>query len=94
MWLSNHARYDNSNAVMVVPRYICICPPSFKHWKTAKRISEYLNVTRSYGITFHRGSGLELVVYADAVYSIKDTERKVCLRWGRDMWGCGYTMGF
>ena len=33
-------------------------------------------MTSSYGINFQRGSGLELVVYADAAYSPRDTRRK------------------
>ena len=35
-----------------------------------------MKVTSSYGITFQRGSGLELMVYADAAYALKDTKRK------------------
>ena len=35
-----------------------------------------MKVTSGFGITFLRGSGLELVVYADAAYAPKDTKRK------------------
>ena len=37
---------------------------------------EYLSASSSYGITFQRGSGLELVVYADAAHAPKETKRK------------------
>ena len=50
--------------------------PELKHWLAARGILEYLKVTSSYGITFQRGSGLELVVYADAAYAPRDTRRK------------------
>ena len=74
MWLANQTRPDISNAVRAVARYAHA--PKLKHWKAAKGILEYLKVTSSYGITFQRGSGLELVVYADAAYAPKDTRRK------------------
>ena len=50
--------------------------PDHKHWKAARRISEYLKVASDYGVTFQRGSGLELVVYADAAYAPKETKKK------------------
>ena len=56
------ARYTNS------PREI--------HWKTALGILEYVFFTSGFGITFQRGSGLELVAYADADYASKATDRR------------------
>ena len=56
------ARYTNS------PREI--------HWKTAVGISDYVFFTSDFGITFQRGSGLELVAYADADYASKATDRR------------------
>ena len=35
-----------------------------------------MKVTSSYGVTFQRGGGLELMIYADAGYAPKDTKRK------------------
>ena len=35
-----------------------------------------MKVTTGYGITFQRGSGPELMVYADAAYAPKDRKRK------------------
>lgn len=74
LWLSNQTRPDISNAVRAVARYMHA--PKLKHWLAARGILEYLKVTSSYGITFQRGSGLELVVYADAAYAPRDTRRK------------------
>ena len=74
MWLANQTRPDISNAVRAVARFAHI--PKLKHWEAAGGILEYLKVTSGYGITFQRGSGLQLMVYADAAYAPKDTKRK------------------
>ena len=74
MWLANQTRPDISNAVRAVARFAHA--PKHKHWKAARGILEYLKVTSDYGVTFQRGSGLELVVYADAAYAPKETKRK------------------
>ena len=67
MWLANQARPDISNAVRAAARVAHT--PKLKHWEAARGILEYLKVTSGYGITFQRGSGLELMVYADAAYA-------------------------
>ena len=74
MWLANTARLDISNAVRPVARFSHT--PEHKHWKATRGILEYLKVMSGYGVTFQRGSGLELVVYADVVYAPKETKRK------------------
>jgi len=74
MWLANQTRPDTSNAVRAVARFVHAL--KHKHWKAARGILEYLKVTSGYGVTFQRGSGLELMVYADAAYAPKDTKRK------------------
>ena len=56
------ARYTNS--------------PTAIHWKTAVGILEYVFFTSDFGITFQRGSGLELVAYADADYASNATDRR------------------
>ena len=66
LWLSNQTRPDISNAVRAVARYMHA--PKLKHWLATREILGYLKVT-SYGITLQRGSGLELVVYADTAYA-------------------------
>ena len=62
MWLSNQTRPDIiiSNAVTEVVRYMHAT--KLDHWlmHAARAILGYLRVTRSYGTTFQRGSGLEV----------------------------------
>ena len=74
MWLANQTRPAISNAVRAVAR--STHTPKLKHWEAARGILGYLKVTNGYGITFQRGSSLELMVYADAAYAPKDTKRK------------------
>ena len=74
MWLANQTRPDISNAVRAAARFAHT--PKLKHWVAARGILEYLKVTSGFGITLQRGSGLELMVYADAAYTPKDTKRK------------------
>ena len=58
MWLSTMTRPDISNAVCAV---VCHSHNPFKrHWKTVVRIMAYLHGTRELGLTFVRGSGLDL----------------------------------
>ena len=73
LWLSNQTRPDISNAVRAVARYMHA--PKLKHWLATREILGYLEVT-SYGITLQRGSGLELVVYADTAYAPRETRRE------------------
>ena len=74
IWLANQTRSDVANAVRAVARYTN--SPRGVNWKTAVGILEYVIFTRGFGITFQRGSGLELVAYADADYANTATERK------------------
>ena len=74
MWLTNQTRPDISNVVRAVARFAHAS--KHKHWKAARGILEYLEVTSDYGVTFQRGSGLDLVVYADAAYVPKETKMK------------------
>ena len=74
MWLANQTRPDIANAVRAVARYTN--SPREIHRKTAVGIFEYVFFTSDFGITFQRGSGLELVAYADADYASKATDRR------------------
>ena len=47
-----------------------------RHWVAVKKILAYLNATRDLGITYERGSRLSLVVFADADYASKATDRR------------------
>ena len=64
-------RSDITNAVRAVARYAH--EPTERLWQAIKNILSYLNGTRSLGITYVRGSGLSLNVYADADYASKET---------------------
>ena len=74
MWLSTMTRPDINNAVRVVARY------NYEHterlWQAIMKILSNLNGTKSLGITYVRGSGLSLDVYADADYANKDNDRR------------------
>ena len=74
MWLANQTRPDIANAVRAVATYTN--SPRKVHWKTAAGILEYVFIPSDFGVTFHRGSGLELVAYADADYANKATDRR------------------
>eukprot|EP00904_Undaria_pinnatifida_P003311 jgi/Undpi1/12981/HiC_scaffold_7.g02646.m1 len=50
--------------------------PRETNWKTAVGILDYVFFVSDFGITFQRGSGLELVAYADADYASKATDRR------------------
>ena len=67
LWLANQTRPDISNAGRAVARFAHAL--KHKHWKAARGVWEYLKVTSANGVTFQRGSGLEIVVYADAAYA-------------------------
>ena len=74
MWLAHQTRPDIANAVRAVARYTN--SPRVIHWKTAVGILEYVLFTSDFGITFQRGSVLELVAYADADYASNATDRR------------------
>ena len=61
MWLANQTRPDIANAVRAVARYAN--KRREVHWKTAIGILEYVFSTSDFGITFQRGSGLELIAF-------------------------------
>ena len=74
MWLANQTRPDICDAVRAVARY-CHAP-KLVHWQAALCIVGYLKSTSGFGITFQRGSGVDLVVFADANYAEKATDRR------------------
>ena len=74
MWLANQTRPDIGNAVRAVARYTN--SPREIHWKTAVGILGYAFFTSDFGISFQRGSGLQLVAYADADYASKAADRR------------------
>ena len=74
MWLANQTRPDIANAVRAVAR--SANQPREVHWRTAIGILEYVFSTSDFIITFQKGSGLELVAFADADYASKAADRR------------------
>ena len=74
MWPANQTRPDVANAVRSVARYAN--QPRKVHWRKAICSLEYVFSTRDFGITFQKGSGLELVEFADADYASKAAARR------------------
>ena len=74
MWLVVMSRPDIANAMRAVARHSH--DPTARHWKTVLMITEYLVGTKDLGLTFERGSGLNLSVFADANYAEKADDRR------------------
>ena len=74
MWLSTMTRPDITNAVRAVARYAH--KPSERFLQAILKILSYLNGTKNLSITYVRGSGLSLKVYADADYTNKNNARR------------------
>ena len=68
MWLSTMTRPDITNAVRAVARYA--------HEPTERLWQAIMKILKSLGITYVRGSGLSLNVYADADYASKENDRR------------------
>ena len=75
MWLSTMTRPDIINAVRGVARYAH--EPTERLWQAIMKILSYLDETKRLGITYVRGSGLSLNMYADADYANKDNDRRL-----------------
>ena len=74
MWLLTMARPDISNAVRAVACHFH--NPTDRHWKAVLKIMAYRHETRGTGLTFVRGSGLDLTVYSDANYADELKDRR------------------
>ena len=74
MWLLSMTRPDITNAVRAVARYAH--EPTERLWQAITKILPYLNGTKHLSITYVRGSGLSLNVYADADYANKENDRR------------------
>ena len=74
MWLSTMTRPDITNAVRAVARYAH--EPTERLWQAITKIMSYLNGTKSLGITYVRGSGLNLNVYTDADCANKENDKR------------------
>ena len=75
LWISTMMRPDIMNAVRAVARYAHT--PTERLWQAIVKILSYLNGTKRFGITYVRGSGLGLEVYADADDADKANDRRL-----------------
>ncbi|CAB1100760.1 unnamed protein product [Ectocarpus sp. CCAP 1310/34] len=50
--------------------------PTDRIWNALVRIMSYLNFTKDFGITYVRGSGLDLSVFVDARYADNEVDRR------------------
>ena len=69
-----HSRPDICYVVNVVSRYMQ--QPHDLHWKAAKRILQYIQGTKTYGIHYAADSELELVGYTDSDWAGDSIDRK------------------
>ncbi|CAM9560755.1 unnamed protein product [Ascophyllum nodosum] len=74
LWLSTMTRPNITNAVRAVARYAHT--PTARLWQAIMKILSYLNGTKSFGITYIRGSGLGLEMYADIDYANRANGRR------------------
>ena len=65
-WLT-HTRPDISLPLNKVQKIAH--SPTDRVWQAMLRVLSYLNATKDLGITYARGSGLDLVVWVDASYA-------------------------
>ena len=69
LWLSTMTGPGITNAVRAVARYAHT--PTERLWQAIMKILSYLDGTKSFGITYVRGTGLGLEMDADANYADK-----------------------
>ncbi|CAN0489253.1 unnamed protein product, partial [Laminaria digitata] len=74
MWLTVMSTPDIANAVRAVARHSH--NSTARHRKAVIMIIEYLLGTKNVGLTFERGSGLNLSVFTDANYAEKADDRR------------------
>ena len=74
LWLSIMIRPDIKNAVRAAAHYAHTATERL--WQAIMKVLSYLNETKSFGITYVRGSGLGLEVYASTDYANKAHYRR------------------
>lgn len=76
LWVARLSRPDILNAVRAVAGYCSA--PKMLHWKAVLGILGYTVRTRSYGVSFQRGTveGFSLVAFCDADYASRATDRR------------------
>src|ERR1700678_470687 len=74
MYAAIGTRPDILFAVQHLSQFISNPRPA--HWTAVKCVFRYLNGTRSLGITFHKGGGVEPLAYSDADWGSDQNDRK------------------
>ena len=76
LWIALLTRPDIANVVRAVARHCSA--PKLIHWKAACSILGYAVRTSSFGIYFQKGTltGLGLILFADADYASRSTDRR------------------
>ena len=76
LWIARLTRPDILNAVRAVARYCS--SPKMVHWKAALGILGYTVRTKTFGISFQRGTveGFSLVAFCDADYASRAADRR------------------
>ena len=74
IWLVSMSKPDIANAVRAVARHSR--NPTERHWKAVLKIIQYLLGSKELGITYERGSGLELELWTDSNYAEKADDRR------------------
>ena len=74
MWLSVMTRPDIANALLACARHSH--DPSPRRWRALLQVAAYVNGPKDTGLKFVRGSGLSLLVFADADYAVKSSYRR------------------
>ncbi|CAN0343883.1 unnamed protein product [Discosporangium mesarthrocarpum] len=85
------SRTDISNPVRALPRYSQ--DPSKTHWHQGIMTVRYLRGTRTWGINYRRGIGLELLACADSSYAGGTNDRR-SVSGGAIMFGGGAVSWF
>lgn len=73
-YLVNGTRPDIAQAVQAIARHVHNA--GNKHWQAVKRVFRYLAGTKTLGLTFKAGGGLQLLGYADAGFASDLKSRK------------------
>ena len=84
-------RPDTSNAVSSLRHHSH--NPTDRHWKAVLKIMIYLHGTGGMGMTFVRGSGLDLTAYSDADYADESEDRRSVSASVFTSGGCGRQLG-
>lgn len=74
LWLANQTKPDISSAVRMVARYAHA--PNSAHWGAALSSMKYLRIRSDLNITYQRGPGFDLAVFADADSASKVSEQR------------------